>query len=74
MAEVIALAARRPQALVILDDLPPDPAVVLEMLPALMGGAIPRLRGRSRWQSPAADGLALGAAMVVVAVKDFLGH
>jgi hypothetical protein len=48
--------------------------LALATLPAIMGGAIARLRGRSWTQSLVAACLALLAAMVVVYIKDFLGH
>lgn len=48
--------------------------VALATLPAVMGGAIARLRGRSRTQSLLAAAAALVVAMIVVFVKDFLGH
>ena len=71
---LVAFIAGVPYVLFDGDDALLGSLIALATLPAIMGGAIARLRGRSRTQSLAAAGLALVAAMVVVYVKDFLGH
>lgn len=71
---VVALIAAVPYLLFDGDDALLGSLVALATMPAIMGGAIARLRGRSRTQSLVAAGLALVVAMVVVYVKDFLGH
>lgn len=71
---VVALIAAVPYLLFDGDNALMGSLVALATLPAIMGGAIARLRGRSRSQSLVAAGLALVLAMVVVYVKDFLGH
>jgi hypothetical protein len=71
---LVAIIAGIPYVLVEGDDALLGSLIALATLPAIMGGAIARLRGRSLTQSLAAAGLALVAAMVVVYVKDFLGH
>lgn len=70
---LVAVIAGIPYVLFEGDDALLGSLVALATLPAIMGGAIARLRGRSRTQSLMAAGLALFAAMVVVYVKDFLG-
>ena len=71
---LVAMIAGIPYVVFDGDDALLGSLIALATLPAIMGGAIARLRGRSRTQSLAAAGLALIAAMVVVYVKDFLGH
>ncbi|MCU0301817.1 MAG: hypothetical protein MUF35_09485 [Candidatus Nanopelagicales bacterium] len=71
---LVALIAAVPYVLFSGDDALLGSLIALATLPAVMGGAIARLRGRSRTQALVAAGLALVAAMVVVYVKDFLGH
>lgn len=71
---LVAIIAGIPYVVFDGDDALLGSLIALATLPAIMGGAIARLRGRSRAQSLAAAGLALVAAMVVVYVKDFLGH
>ena len=71
---LVAVLAGIPYVLFDGDDALLGSLIALATLPALMGGAIARLRGRSWTESLAAAGLALIAAMVVVYVKDFLGH
>ena len=70
---VVAVIASIPYVLFSGDDALLGSLVALATLPAIMGGAIARLRGRSLTESLVAAGLAL-VAMVVVYVKDFLGH
>jgi hypothetical protein len=48
--------------------------IALAILPALMGLAIARLRGRSWGTSVLAAGIALGIALSLVALKTALGH
>jgi hypothetical protein len=48
--------------------------IALAILPALMGLAIARLRGRSWATSMLAAGIVLGIAMSLVALKTALGH
>jgi hypothetical protein len=48
--------------------------IALAILPALMGLAIARLRGRSWGTSVLAAGMALGLALAVVTLKTALGH
>lgn len=71
---MVALVAAIPYVLFEGDDALLGALVVLATLPAIMGFAIARLRGYSRTRSLGAAGMALAAAMVVVYVKDFLGH
>jgi hypothetical protein len=71
---LVAIIAGIPYVVLDGDDALLGSLIALATLPAIMGGAIARLRGRTRTQSLAAAGLALLAAMVVVYVKDFLGH
>jgi hypothetical protein len=71
---MVALIAAVPYVLFDGDDALLGALIVLATMPAIMGGAIARLRGHSRTRSLGAAGLALLAAMVVVYVKDFLGH
>ncbi len=71
---LVAIIAGIPYVVFDGDDALLGSLIALATLPAVMGGAIARLRGRSRAQSLAAAGLALVAAMAVVYVKDFLGH
>ena len=71
---VVAIIAGVPYVFFDGDDALLGSLVALATLPAIMGGAIARLRGRSWTQSLVAAGLALVLAMVVVYLKDFLGH
>jgi hypothetical protein len=71
---LVAIIAGLPYVVFDGDDALLGSLIALATLPAIMGGAIARLRGRSWTQSLAAAGLALITAMVVVYVKDFLGH
>jgi len=48
--------------------------IALAILPAVMGVAIARLRGRTWGVSLLAGGVALGLALVVVGTKYALGH
>jgi DMSO reductase anchor subunit len=70
----VALVASIPYVVFEGDDALLGALVVLGTLPAIMGGAIARLRGYSRTRSLGAAGMALIAASLVVYVKDFLGH
>ena len=71
---VVALIAGVPYLLLDGDDALLGSLLALATLPAIMGAAIARLRGRSWARSLVAAGLALAVAMVVVYVKDLLGH
>ena len=71
---LVAVVAAIPYVVFEGDDALLGALLALATLPAIMGGAIARLRGRSRTQSLGAAFLALLAAMVVVYIKDFLGH
>jgi hypothetical protein len=71
---VVALVAAVPYVLFEGDDALLGALIALAVIPAVMGFAIARLRGKSRTRSFGAAGIALIAAMAVVYVKDFLGH
>ena len=71
---VVALVAAVPYLLLDGDDALLGSLLALATLPAIMGGSIARLRGRSRGQSLIAAGLALALALAVVYVKNSLGH
>jgi hypothetical protein len=71
---LVALVAGIPYVLFDGDDALLGSLIALATLPAIMGGAIARLRGRSRTEALMAAGLGLVGAMVIVYVKDFLGH
>jgi hypothetical protein len=71
---LVAIIAGIPYVVFDGDDALLGSLIALATLPAIMGGAIARLRGRTWGQSLVAASLALIGAMVVVYVKDFLGH
>ena len=71
---LVALIAGVPYLLFDGDDALLGSLVALATLPAIVGAAIARLRGRSWMRSLVAAALALMVAMVVVYLKDFLGH
>lgn len=71
---VVAVLAALPFVLLDGQDALLAALIALAILPALMGLAIARLRGRSWGTSMLAAGIVLGIALSVVALKSALGH